>query len=309
MYDISKKMVDTTLLDYQAKIGADATTIIAGAFIKFTRDPHATPPSTPLNNQPIHIQSGGVTYSGNSKPAQIISNSTISQDKDLIINFTFYKKYETKLAEDVSGSIYYQDYGYVLEIFNQIPYAKFLPHTKSKWYLKERGPLTLGKLREIMVIVRTGFLLLPELDKMHDVYPFPSTNGEKDSILAKIKEYLTIAIEKGFMVDDFIKSSTDIQDAVLVDLQIRKMDGSKAEKDLVNIELFRRAYEPFIRLRTYFENDDPITGSPFTFLDKNKEPYVIDKSITMDEADYFIRGIFSIMSTLPSYKYVTDVTP
>jgi len=47
----------------------------------------------------------------------------------------------------------------------------------------------------------------------------------------------------------------------------------------------------------------------FVILDKNKDPYVITKALSKEEADYFIKGIAHIAADIPGYNYVIDVTP
>ena len=297
MYDVKHALYPLKLTEFVKKV--PGLFILNGAFCTISTG--GVTPGTGLV-----IQSQGFHYTntpGNSTP----SVSTLT-DENIVIDFIFYKKYETKLVEDVHGKITWDNNQYLLHIKNEVTILDFCPHNDLKLRLTKAKPLTVEDLREILGQVRAMYLL-SAMDTLHDVLPVPSTKEDRDPILTKIREYLKYATDKGFIFDLCVKSTTDIEDKKLLQLSLRKKDGSKASKDVAVIELFARKYEPAIIFNTYFENDkDPFKGV-FIFLDANVEPYVISKNINMEEADYFIKGIQRIASELVRYTYVTDVTP
>lgn len=341
MYDISDStsLYDLTLKEFKAKV--NGTFILSGAFCTLLTNPNPNPgsgtqslpkpapgtkPGSPgsTQNPPLVLNSQGFTYSGNtnpqvppvqppstpgpSTPPSVIPPAYLD-DKDILVKFVFYKKYDEKLPEDIHGSLYLDDGQYVLHIENQVTVIDTIGHDDFKIRLTQRGPLTVAILRDILAKIRGSYYLLDKLDHQHDVLPIPSTDQEKDAILDKIREYTKLCVEKGYILDFDAKSTTDIIDQKLVDFQIRKKDGSKAEKDIVSIELYKRKFEPSIILKTYFKNDDAQINGGFVILDKNKDPYVITKTLSKEEADYFIKGIAHIAADIPGYNYVIDVTP
>lgn len=307
MYDIANSLYPLKLTEFVKRV--QGTFIVAGAFCTITtKSGQPIQPNTPGQSGNIIVNSRGFNYS-NTRPGISPSVTSITEE-DMLINFIFYKKFEKKLelVGDVPGKIYLKDGKYHLEILNQATIIDFLPHHQSELVLKQQGPLTLDNLKTILDKVRAMFLL-DALDKLNDVLPVPSPQSEKDILLDKIKSYLQKALAKGYLFDLLVKSTTDVIDKKLLSLVIHKKDNSKATKELLSMDLFARKYEPAIVFTGTFENDaDPIRGV-FRFLEDNEESYTFKKNISIDEVDYFIKGIQRIASELTNYHYVTDVTP
>nr|DAX30961.1 MAG TPA: hypothetical protein [Caudoviricetes sp.] len=307
MYDIANSLYPLKLTEFVKRV--QGTFIVAGAFCTITtKSGQPIQPNTPGQSGNIIVNSRGFNYS-NTRPGISPSVTSITEE-DMLINFIFYKKFEKKLelVGDVPGKIYLKDGKYHLEILNQATIIDFLPHYQSELVLKQQGPLTLDNLKTILDKVRAMFLL-DALDKLNDVLPVPSPQSEKDILLDKIKSYLQKALAKGYLFDLLVKSTTDVIDKKLLSLVIHKKDNSKATKELLSMDLFARKYEPAIVFTGTFENDaDPIRGV-FRFLEDNEESYTFKKNISIDEVDYFIKGIQRIASELTNYHYVTDVTP
>lgn len=307
MYDIANSLYPLKLTEFVKRV--QGTFIVAGAFCTITtKSGQPIQPNTPGQSGNIIVNSRGFNYS-NTRPGINPSVTSITEE-DMLINFIFYKKFEKKLelVGDVPGKIYLKDGKYHLEILNQATIIDFLPHHQSELVLKQQGPLTLDNLKTILDKVRAMFLL-DALDKLNDVLPVPSPQSEKDILLDKIKSYLQKALAKGYLFDLLVKSTTDVIDKKLLSLVIHKKDNSKATKELLSMDLFARKYEPAIVFTGTFENDaDPIRGV-FRFLEDNEESYTFKKNISIDEVDYFIKGIQRIASELTNYHYVTDVTP
>lgn len=307
MYDIANSLYPLKLTEFVKRV--QGTFIVAGAFCTITtKSGQPIQPNTPGQSGNIIVNSRGFNYS-NTRPGISPSVTSITEE-DMLINFIFYKKFEKKLelVGDVPGKIYLKDGKYHLEILNQATIIDFLPHYQSELVLKQPGPLTLDNLKTILDKVRAMFLL-DALDKLNDVLPVPSPQTEKDILLDKIKSYLQKALAKGYLFDLLVKSTTDVIDKKLLSLVIHKKDNSKATKELLSMDLFARKYEPAIVFTGTFENDaDPIRGV-FRFLEDNEESYTFKKNISIDEVDYFIKGIQRIASELTNYHYVTDVTP
>nr|DAK32971.1 MAG TPA: hypothetical protein [Caudoviricetes sp.] len=307
MYDIANSLYPLKLTEFVKRV--QGTFIVAGAFCTITtKSGQPIQPNTPGQSGNIIVNSRGFNYS-NTRPGINPSVTSITEE-DMLINFIFYKKFEKKLelVGDVPGKIYLKDGKYHLEILNQATIIDFLPHYQSELVLKQQGPLTLDNLKTILDKVRAMFLL-DALDKLNDVLPVPSSQSEKDILLDKIKSYLQKALAKGYLFDLLVKSTTDVIDKKLLSLVIHKKDNSKATKELLSMDLFARKYEPAIVFTGTFENDaDPIRGV-FRFLEDNEESYTFKKNISIDEVDYFIKGIQRIASELTNYHYVTDVTP
>ena len=274
--------------------------VLNGAFCTISEDQSKGSKSTPDK-----IVSTGFNYTDTSPRVDPLLTGL--DNDNLIIDFIFYKKFEKKLIENVSGQIKFVGGQYLLHIKNEVKILDFCPHNDMKLKLTKKGPLSLDDLREILGQVRVMYGL-DIMDKLNDVITIPSTDIDRDPILNKVKEYLKKAIEKDFIFDLCVKSTTDVVDKKMLHLVLRKKDGSQASKDVATIELFSRKYEPAIIFNTYFENDKDPTKGVFMFLDENVDPYIISKNINMVEADYFIKGIQRIASEL-SYTYVTDVTP
>lgn len=307
MYDIANSLYPLKLTEFVKRV--QGTFIVAGAFCSITtKSGQPIQPNTPGQSGNIIVNSRGFNYS-NTRPVINPSVTSITEE-DMLINFIFYKKFEKKLelVGDVPGKIYLKDGKYHLEILNQATIIDFLPHHQSELVLKQQGPLTLDNLKTILDKVRAMFLL-DALDKLNDVLPVPSPQSEKDILLDKIKSYLQKALAKGYLFDLLVKSTTDVIDKKLLSLMIHKKDNSKATKELLSMDLYARKYEPAIVFTGTFENDaDPIRGV-FRFLEDNEESYTFKKNISIDEVDYFIKGIQRIASELTNYHYVTDVTP
>ena len=307
MYDIANSLYPLKLTEFVKRV--QGTFIVAGAFCTITtKSGQPIQPNTPGQSGNIIVNSRGFNYS-NTRPGISPSVTSITEE-DMLINFNFYKKFEKKLelVGDVPGKIYLKDGKYHLEILNQATIIDFLPHYQSELVLKQQGPLTLDNLKTILDKVRAMFLL-DALDKLNDVLPVPSPQSEKDILLDKIKSYLQKALAKGYLFDLLVKSTTDVIDKKLLSLVIHKKDNSKATKELLSMDLYARKYEPAIVFTGAFENDaDPIRGV-FRFLEDNEESYTFKKNISIDEVDYFIKGIQRIASELTNYHYVTDVTP
>lgn len=307
MYDIANSLYPLKLTEFVKRV--QGTFIVAGAFCTITtKSGQPIQPNTPGQSGNIIVNSRGFNYS-NTRPGISPSVTSITEE-DMLINFIFYKKFEKKLelVGDVPGKIYLKDGKYHLEILNQATIIDFLPHYQSELVLKQQGPLTLDNLKTILDKVRAMFLL-DALDKLNDVLPVPSPQSEKDILLDKIKSYLQKALAKGYLFDLLVKSTTDVIDKKLLSLVIHKKDNSKATKELLSMDLYARKYEPAIVFTGTFENDaDPIRGV-FRFLEDNEESYTFKKNISIDEVDYFIKGIQRIASELTNYHYVTDVTP
>ncbi len=307
MYDIANSLYPLKLTEFVKRV--QGTFIVAGAFCTITtKSGQPIQPNTPGQSGNIIVNSRGFNYS-NTRPGINPSVTSITEE-DMLINFIFYKKFEKKLelVGDVPGKIYLKDGKYHLEILNQATIIDFLPHYQSELVLKQQGPLTLDNLKTILDKVRAMFLL-DALDKLNDVLPVPSPQAEKDILLDKIKSYLQKALAKGYLFDLLVKSTTDVIDKKLLSLVIHKKDNSKATKELLSMDLYARKYEPAIVFTGTFENDaDPIRGV-FRFLEDNEESYTFKKNISIDEVDYFIKGIQRIASELTNYHYVTDVTP
>lgn len=307
MYDIANSLYPLKLTEFVKRV--QGTFIVAGAFCTITtKSGQPIQPNTPGQSGNIIVNSRGFNYS-NTRPGINPSVTSITEE-DMLINFIFYKKFEKKLelVGDVPGKIYLKDGKYHLEILNQATIIDFLPHHQSELVLKQQGPLTLDNLKTILDKVRAMFLL-DALDKLNDVLPVPSPQAEKDILLDKIKSYLQKALAKGYLFDLLVKSTTDVIDKKLLSLVIHKKDNSKATKELLSMDLYARKYEPAIVFTGTFENDaDPIRGV-FRFLEDNEESYTFKKNISIDEVDYFIKGIQRIASELTNYHYVTDVTP
>ena len=307
MYDIANSLYPLKLTEFVKRV--QGTFIVAGAFCTITtKSGQPIQPNTPGQPGNIIVNSRGFNYS-NTRPGISPSVTSITEE-DMLINFIFYKKFEKKLelVGDVPGKIYLKDGKYHLEILNQATIIDFLPHYQSELVLKQQGPLTLDNLKTILDKVRAMFLL-DALDKLNDVLPVPSPQSEKDILLDKIKSYLQKALAKGYLFDLLVKSTTDVIDKKLLSLVIHKKDNSKATKELLSMDLYARKYEPAIVFTGTFENDaDPIRGV-FRFLEDNEESYTFKKNISIDEVDYFIKGIQRIASELTNYHYVTDVTP
>ena len=307
MYDIANSLYPLKLTEFVKRV--QGTFIVAGAFCTITtKSGQPIQPNTPGQSGNIIVNSRGFNYS-NTRPGISPSVTSITEE-DMLINFIFYKKFEKKLelVGDVPGKIYLKDGKYHLEILNQATIIDFLPHHQSELVLKQQGPLTLDNLKTILDKVRAMFLL-DALDKLNDVLPVPSPQSEKDILLDKIKSYLQKALAKGYLFDLLVKSTTDVIDKKLLSLVIHKKDNSKATKELLSMDLYARKYEPAIVFTGTFENDaDPIRGV-FRFLEDNEESYTFKKNISIDEVDYFIKGIQRIASELTNYHYVTDVTP
>lgn len=307
MYDIANSLYPLKLTEFVKRV--QGTFIVAGAFCTITtKSGQPIQPNTPGQSGNIIVNSRGFNYS-NTRPGISPSVTSITEE-DMLINFIFYKKFEKKLelVGDVPGKIYLKDGKYHLEILNQATIIDFLPHYQSELVLKQQGPLTLDNLKTILDKVRAMFLL-DALDKLNDVLPVPSSQSEKDILLDKIKSYLQKALAKGYLFDLLVKSTTDVIDKKLLSLVIHKKDNSKATKELLSMDLYARKYEPAIVFTGTFENDaDPIRGV-FRFLEDNEESYTFKKNISIDEVDYFIKGIQRIASELTNYHYVTDVTP
>lgn len=307
MYDIANSLYPLKLTEFVKKVRG--TFIVSGAFCTITTKAGIPiQPNVPNQSGNIIVNSRGFNYT-NTRPNAPLSPSEVTED-NMLINFIFYKKFEKKLelVGDVSGKIYKKDDKYHLEILNQATIIDFLPHYQSDITLKATGPLTLENLKNILDKVRAMFLL-DALDKLNDVLPIPSPDSEKEEVLEKIKVYLKKALDKGYLFDICVKSTTDVIDKKLLSIQVHKKDNSKAAKELLSMDLFARKYEPAIVFTALFENDqDPIKGV-FKFLEDSEQPYTFKKNISIDEVDYFIKGIQRIASELTNYHYVTDVTP
>lgn len=293
MYDVRNTLYSMLLTEFAKKVTYPF--VLNGAFCT-------------ISGAEVDKNTGKIVSSGfNYVKDDVVDPNQITTDS-LVVDFIFYQKYEKKLIEDVHGQIRYVNDHYQLHIKNEVKILNFCPHTDMKLKLTKEAPLTVDGLREILGQVRVMYFL-DVMDKLNDVINVPSTELDRDPILAKIKEYLKKAIDRGFIFDICVKSTTDVIDKKMLQLSLRKKDGSQASKDVVTIELFARKYDPAIIFNTYFENDKDPTKGVFMFLDSGVEPYLISKNINMEEADYFIKGIQRIASELATYTYVTDVTP
>lgn len=301
MYDVDHDLYPLRLTDFIKKVSG--VFILNGAYC--TIEGMNNIPLIPDTIPPV-VNSSGFHYDATT-PATAGPTAGPITAESLVVNFVLYKKHEKSLKQDVHGTISYKAGQYELHLKQEVKVMEFLQHNDAKFKITHDTPLTLEVLREIIGDVRAAYLLANR-EKIDDVLPVPSTPIDRDPILDKIKTYLKLALDKGYIFDLCIKSTTDVLSNKLLDLQLRNKDGSKAEYDLITIELFSRTYEPAIILSTFFKNSDSAFTGNFTFIEEPNTPYLIQKHLTIQEADYFIKGIQRITAELSNYSYITDVT-